>query len=286
MRFTRQSQKITLQLIGLLPRTPYDRLLEVCAGTGTAALLARTWGARRVWACDITARATHYAQFNAALNGMDHFTALAGNLYEPVKELQFDRIVAHPPYVPQQSERAMIFRDGGTDGEQVTARIIQGAASHLAPGGALYLLTYGTDREDSPYEQRIRAWLGPEQEEFDLLLYEDVAGSPAEVLSRIPIHHRVLDWRNFVETHRITGIFYGLVVIQRRAAPRRVFNLCRSDLPLASHESLPALLALNYLYRATRISRAFEECHAATSRGPGNRFHPSHLRRRTASDGY
>ena len=91
--------KNTQHFLSSLPTTRCEKLLELCSGTGIAALLGAPH-ADHAWAIDITARATECARFNAALNGIDNVTALEGDLYEPVYGETFDRIVAHPPYIP------------------------------------------------------------------------------------------------------------------------------------------------------------------------------------------
>src|SRR5690606_36116914 len=82
-----------------LPDTPCERFLELCGGTGIAALVVARF-AGHAWTADITARSTAFAAFNAQLNGLSNVSAVQGDLYEPVRGMTFDRIVAHPPYVP------------------------------------------------------------------------------------------------------------------------------------------------------------------------------------------
>src|SRR5690606_29151931 len=115
---------LTGTFLSQLPDAPCERCLELCAGTGTAALAAAKQ-AGHVWATDLTARSTRFAEFNARLNNLQNVTAVQGDLYEPVLGLTFDRIVAHPPYVPA-TETQMVYRDGGEDGEQVIRGILQG----------------------------------------------------------------------------------------------------------------------------------------------------------------
>jgi precorrin-6B methylase 2 len=151
-----------------LPTAPCDRFLELCAGTGAAALeAARRCG--HAWSADITERSTRFAEFNARLNGIENFTAVRGDLYEAVRGQTFDCIVAHPPYIPATSTR-MIFRDGGEDGEQIFRKVIAGLPDHLAPGGVFCCTCTVTDRTEGAVEQRIRSLLGEHQGEFDLLL--------------------------------------------------------------------------------------------------------------------
>lgn len=159
----------TQRFVGLMPRERCRRFLELCSGTGIAALLAARDFAEHAWAVDITARATRFARFNAALNGIENFTALEGDLWAPVAGLTFDRIVAHPPYMPS-FETAYVFRDGGEDGEQISRRIITGLPDFLEPGGDFYADCLATDRVDAPLEQRLRAMLGAAEAEFDVVL--------------------------------------------------------------------------------------------------------------------
>ena len=159
----------TRRFIGLMPRTPCERYLEMCAGTGIAALHAAKHFATRAFSADITDRCTRFAQFNAALNGLENFEAIQGDLYEPVAGQMFDLITAHPPYVPAESTQ-MVFRDGGSDGEQITRRIVAGLGDYLKPGGLFYLDCMMTDRRNDPIEQRLRRMLGPSEDEFHVVV--------------------------------------------------------------------------------------------------------------------
>ena len=112
----------TGHFVAMLPDSPTGDLLELCAGTGIAALDA----ARRsehVWATDITERSVHFARFNVLLNDIQNATVAQGDLYDAVGDSVFDRIVAHPPYVPGR-ETVVIFRDGGEDGESPVAEVV------------------------------------------------------------------------------------------------------------------------------------------------------------------
>jgi hypothetical protein len=108
----------TQRFLGVLPEAPCDNLLDLCAGTGIAAMIAASRYARRAWACDVTHRSVQFAEFCRRLNGLDNVTCAQGDLYQAVGEEMFDRIVAHPPYVPTDKD-GMVYRDGGEDGEQV-----------------------------------------------------------------------------------------------------------------------------------------------------------------------
>jgi SAM-dependent methyltransferase len=213
----------TGHFLATLPSTPCDRFLELCAGTGIAALLAaRDVG--QAWAVDITDRATRFARFNAVLNGIENCTAVQGDLYAPVAGARFDRIVAHPPYMPAL-EQKYIFRDGGEDGEQITRGIVAGLPEHLAPGGSLHCTCMLTDRQGARAEQRLRQLLGEEEAEFDLVLLAHQTFQPTEYYFQLALAGRAtLD-----EVHRRHEIFrrlnverlvYASIVIRRHRAAR------------------------------------------------------------------
>lgn len=157
--------------LSTLPPAAGARYLELCSGTGVAALLAAQQGAVRAVAVDLTERSTFFAEFNARLNAVP-LEALQGDLYAPVQGQQFDCIVAHPPYVPSLTTE-YIFRDGGADGEQISRAIISRAPEFLTVGGILHCTCLLTARENATPLQRVREMLGETADEFDIVLMEN-----------------------------------------------------------------------------------------------------------------
>ena len=220
----------TQLFLDLIPPAPCDAFLDLCAGTGIAALLAARDGAAHAYSYDITERSTVFAEFNRRLNGIANVTASQGDLYEPAAELTFDRIVAHPPYVPVYRPN-LIFDSGGQDGEQISRRIIEGLPRYLRPGGRFYGLTMGSDR-DHPFEQRLREWLGPAESDFDVAFVKRITRTPREwaaesVISKKGAVTDIPDWRAFFENLHVQALVYGFVMIQRRVEPRPVFTVRR-----------------------------------------------------------
>src|SRR5207247_2324413 len=84
-----------LRFVGVSGRSPVADALDLCAGTGIAALVLSRH-VERVVAADITPRAAHFARFNALLNSRPNVEIAVGDLYDPVAGRTFDRIVAHP----------------------------------------------------------------------------------------------------------------------------------------------------------------------------------------------
>ncbi|MCX6630450.1 MAG: class I SAM-dependent methyltransferase [Candidatus Solibacter sp.] len=124
----------TRLFLELLPKGTCDNFLDLCAGTGIAALVAAKNGARHACASDITERCSMFAEFNRRLNAIPNVSIATSDLYRNLDRQTFDCIVAHPPYVPTLSPK-WIFYSGGEDGEQVTRGIVEGLPLHLRDGG-------------------------------------------------------------------------------------------------------------------------------------------------------
>ena len=210
----------TGRFLSVLPQDTCDDFLDLCAGTGIGAMVAGAKFAKRAWAADLGPRCVHFAEFNRLLNGLENVVSVQGDLYEAVGDRTFDRIVAHPPYVPTP-DRSLLFRDGGEDGEQILARIIQELPKRLRPGGSFYCMTAATDRENEPFEQRIRKWLGASESEFDVILVAiDLQRSPDAILEAVVKAKGRLGelgpTSQLFKKLRVTAAYYGAVFVQRR----------------------------------------------------------------------
>ena len=117
-----------------------ERVLEIGAGLGLAAVLAARAGAHVV-ATDVVPAAVETIRANAALNGVT-LEARLGDCYAPVAGERFDLICSNPPQMPtppgrERNDAAAAADNGGPDGWLVLDRVIAGAPAHLAPGGRL-----------------------------------------------------------------------------------------------------------------------------------------------------
>ena len=117
-----------------------ERVLEIGAGLGLAAVLAARAGALVV-ATDIVPAAVEIIRANAALNGVT-IDARLGDAYAPVAGERFDLIATNPPQMPtppgrERRDATAAADNGGIDGWEILDRIIAGAPAHLAPGGRL-----------------------------------------------------------------------------------------------------------------------------------------------------
>lgn len=176
---------LTERFLDVVPDAPGARVLELCAGTGIAALRAVRRGAAEAWAADITPRCVHFARFNALLNDLgDRVRVVESDAWSTLEGETFDLVVAHPPYVPALSHR-FDFRDGGEDGEQVARRIVDGLGAHLRPGGRFVMTAALSDRRGAPIAQRVREWLGAAGDEFDLVVLENGEYGPMEAYQNV-----------------------------------------------------------------------------------------------------
>jgi release factor glutamine methyltransferase len=117
-----------------------ERVLEIGAGLGLAAVLAARSGAVVV-ATDVVPAAIAAVRVNAALNGVT-IDARLGDCYAPVAGERFDLVCSNAPQMPTppgaDREDAQAAADnGGPDGWALLDRIITGAPEHLAPRGRL-----------------------------------------------------------------------------------------------------------------------------------------------------
>lgn len=233
--------KSAKQFLNYTSYEPCEDFLELCAGTAPAALLAaRT--AKNVWATDIAERSLDFAKFNAALNGIHNVTFALGDLFQPVEGRTFDRIAAHPPYVPVLKP-AEIFYGGGEVGEEITKRIIAELPPKLKPGGRFYCRTLGTERPSQSFEKRIREWLGERQPEFDVALFilqnlEARQFALEETLNRNGGKEEFAQWEKLFTKNAVHELVIGVIVIQRFTGQRPAFTIRRTIRNVTSSAAL------------------------------------------------
>src|SRR5204862_1588166 len=134
-----------------------ERVLEIGAGLGLAAVLAARAGAAVV-ATDVVPEAVAAVRANAALNGVI-IDARLGDCYAPVAGERFDVVCSNPPQMPTppgaDREDAQAAADnGGPDGWALLDRIIAGAPEHLAPRGRLLFTIFDFRRGRPAVAQR------------------------------------------------------------------------------------------------------------------------------------
>ncbi len=141
-------------LVHSAPRAPCRRVLDLCTGSGVQALNASRY-ANEVVGVDLNPRAVRFARFNAQLNGIENVRFCLGDIYAPVEGERFDAVLANPPFVPSPHDE-LVFRDGGSTGENVLQRIVAGAGAHLQEDGWLGMVTDLVDVDS--YRTRLEDW--------------------------------------------------------------------------------------------------------------------------------
>lgn len=202
-------------------RRPVETALDVGTGCGIQALLAARHAAR-VIATDTNVRALAFARFNAALNHLENIELLEGDLFEPVAGERFDLVVANPPFVISPDYDYQ-YRDGGQAGDELSRRVVEGAAAALSPGGFAKVLVSWVHQHDGDWSEPLRRWvdgLGCDAWLFRFRSQEseDYAVEWNKPLLADPARHgaAVGRWLDHFDERGIEAIGYGAVALRRR----------------------------------------------------------------------
>ncbi|MGZ9706038.1 methyltransferase [Pseudomonas sp. GNP013] len=119
---------------------PLRRAVDIGCGAGVGALvIAQARHAAEVLAVDINPQALRMTAVNAELAGLNNVSVYQSDILASV-EGTFDLIVANPPYMNDDGQRAY-RHGGGALGEQLSLRILEQALQRLSLGGSLVLYT-------------------------------------------------------------------------------------------------------------------------------------------------
>lgn len=202
----------------LTMRAPVETMLDLGCGCGIQALFAARH-CTQVVATDISAAAIHYTKFNALLNNIDNVECISGDLFEPVRNRQFDLIVSNPPFVVSPSH-TFVYRDNALELDEFCKILIQEAPQYLQDDGHLQLLCEWVEIRGQSWLERIQGW---------------VRGCDAWVLHAAPVppasyvRQRISDisgdsvdpgsadkWTAYLDKHKVQSIHPGMIVLRRR----------------------------------------------------------------------
>lgn len=135
-----------MECSGLIPGR---RVLDLCTGSGFAAIAAAEMGCASVTAFDICPHAVDFTQGNAIVAGVD-IDVREGSWIAALRCGPFEVVVANPPYVPTPPEDDIdVVSPGvgpswawnaGVDGRRVLDPLCASASNLLHDGGSLLLV--------------------------------------------------------------------------------------------------------------------------------------------------
>jgi SAM-dependent methyltransferase len=166
-----------------MPEAVVDLALDLGAGAGAAALEIAP-RARRVIATDVNPRAAILCRVNALLAGVTNVEARVGDLFEPVRDERFARVMFQPPFVPVPAS-GEVYAAGGERGDELALRAMRECLPVLAPSGRAVLALDLPIVEDEPVAEHLRRELGPEP---GLLVIEGRDHAPEELALGIAAH--------------------------------------------------------------------------------------------------
>lgn len=197
-----------------------DAGLDLCTGSGVIALKIAA-GCDRVIGTDINPRAINFAQFNAMLNGIENCEFIVGDLFQPVADRRFDLITANPPFVPTPAVDVLLYRDGGSSGEEILRRVVGGCREHLEEQGTCLIATDLVQHRNVPYEEKIRSWLGGKPG-FATVLFEaprmssyQYASEHASHPSKSDVSPEIFRWLDHYLAEGIESVAHGYIAINR-----------------------------------------------------------------------
>jgi methylase of polypeptide subunit release factors len=238
-------------LASLTPRRRVDRALDVGTGSGVQALFAARH-ARHVVATDVNPRALAYTALNAGLSGLTNVECRPGSLFEPAGGERFDLITCNAPYVVSPENR-WVYRDAGLQADEVSERVVRGAADHLADGGYATMLVSWIARDESDPDERPLAWTdgigcdswilpiwGSDALGHAAIWNDDLADNPKRFAGALD------RWTDYLAEFGVNWISEGAVLLHRRSGhgfTARVDEVDEDDIEDASGQIQRAFAA-------------------------------------------
>ncbi|MQB00849.1 MAG: methyltransferase domain-containing protein [Actinobacteria bacterium] len=144
----------SMAIADALAISPGDIVVDVGCGCGVLSFVAARLEAQHVYGCDISEAAVAVASANAKRLGLQDVTGFrAGNLLEPVADVEADVVIGDVSGIPDAIAKVTGWfpggRGGGPTGAELPVAMLEGAADVLRPGGRLYLPTGTIQAEES-----------------------------------------------------------------------------------------------------------------------------------------
>lgn len=138
-----------LQTVMSTPAEDIQRVLELCTGNGSLAILAALhFPNAQVDAVDLSPAALEIARKNVADYGLsDRVRLHHGDMFQPLtRDTRYDLIISNPPYVPademaeldpEYKHEPTMALDGGKDGLDFVRTLMSQAPRFLSPRGSM-----------------------------------------------------------------------------------------------------------------------------------------------------
>jgi hypothetical protein len=209
-------------LLNFTIRRPCPDTLDLCGGCGVQALAAARHS-ERIVATDLNPRAMEFAQFNAALNGLDNIQCLAGDGFAPVAGRTFDLIVCNPPFILSPTTE-FLCRENRLPYDAFCRQLIKAAPAFLKPGGYYQMICEWVQIEGESWQDRLSEWF--EGTGCDAWVLKANTELPANY-ARNRIEETQLEggtgdetnfdkWMDYYRHGRVVGIHGGMMAMRRR----------------------------------------------------------------------
>ena len=129
-----------------IPVDTYPKILDLCCGSGCIGItLKLRIPSSAVYMSDLSSAAADVARRNAERLSAD-VSVGTGDLFENIRDRNFDLIISNPPYIPENEcsllqeevkKEPLTALDGGNDGLDFYRRICREAPDYLRRGGIL-----------------------------------------------------------------------------------------------------------------------------------------------------
>ena len=142
-----ETEELCERAIRLIRERGYQRVLDLCTGTGCLAIVVQKETGVQVAASDLSPEALDLARENGSLHGAE-IDFFQGDLFRPLEGRTFDLILSNPPYLsredmenlqPEVAFEPEMALYGGSDGLDFYRRIAREYGDYLNPGGAMLL---------------------------------------------------------------------------------------------------------------------------------------------------
>lgn len=134
----------------IMPRVSNKKILDICSGSGLHSILLEKLN-NDVTCIDISEEAIAVAKLNCEINNTNRIKFFRNNLFQNVNE-QYDFIISNPPtqIIPEDLGYPMIG-NGGKDGLDIIAPIINDLEPRLCEGGTFFCIIQLMGDDKEPY---------------------------------------------------------------------------------------------------------------------------------------